>query len=122
MNLRNCAVRGISPTNRQWSTRPSGSRFLIALSRRVFYRDEDIVAGLYARPTGRLSYKTLYLDSVEPAERFVAHLHQAFQRRPYANEYSLKVEVITTTQKVAATKGRTKHSASIAETLLGDAS
>ncbi|MFK1507199.1 hypothetical protein ACIUZ9_21870 [Pseudomonas aeruginosa] len=86
------------------------------------YRDEDIVTGLYATPTGRLSYKTLYLDSVELAERFVAHLHQAFQRRPYANEYSLKVEVITTTQKVTATKGRAKHSAAVAETLLGDPS
>ena len=86
------------------------------------YRDEDIVAGLYASPTGRLSYKTLYLDSVELAERFVAYLNQAFQNRPYANAFTLKVEVITTTQKVTATKGKVKHSAAVAETLLGDAS
>lgn len=83
------------------------------------YRDEDIVAGLYATPTGRLSYNTLYLDSVELAERFVAHLNEAFQNRPYENVYTLKVEVITTTQKVTATKGKVKHSAAVAETLLG---
>ncbi len=81
------------------------------------YRDEDIVAGLYASPTGRLSYKTLYLDSIELAELFAAHLRQAFQGRPYANEYALKVEVITTTQKVTATKGKAKHSAAVIETL-----
>lgn len=86
------------------------------------YRDEDIVAGLYATPTGRISYKTLYLDSVELAERFVTHLNQAFQNRPYANAFTLKVEVITTTQKVTATKGKVQHSASVAETLLRDAS
>ncbi|MDG9929051.1 MULTISPECIES: hypothetical protein [unclassified Pseudomonas] len=81
------------------------------------YRDEDIVAGLYASPTGRLSYKTLYLDSVELAERFVAYLRQLFQNRPYAHDFALKIEVITTTQKVTATKGRAKHSAAVAETL-----
>ncbi|WP_246228248.1 hypothetical protein [Pseudomonas nitroreducens] len=86
------------------------------------YRDDDIVDGLYATPTGRLSYKTLYLDSVELAERYVAYLHQAFQRRPYASNYSLHVEVVTTTQKVTATKGRAKHSAAVAETLSGEAS
>ncbi|HGE6835106.1 TPA: hypothetical protein ACGB9K_006502, partial [Pseudomonas aeruginosa] len=63
-----------------------------------------------------------YLDSVELAELFVAHLHQVFQRRPYAKEYALKIEVTTTTQKVTATRGRAKHSAAVAETLRGDAS
>jgi hypothetical protein len=90
--------------------------------RNPHYRDDDVVAGLYASPTGRLSYKTLYLDSFELAERFAAHLHQAFQTRPYANEYVLKVDVITTTQKITATKGRVKHSAAVAETLLGSSS
>ncbi|MFK8400040.1 hypothetical protein M2D07_016175 [Pseudomonas sp. BGr12] len=89
--------------------------------RNPHYRDEDIVAGLYASPTGRLSYKTLYLDSIELAERFAEYLHQTFQSRPYANEYALKVEVITTTQKVTATRGKAKHSAAVAETLLGKA-
>lgn len=90
--------------------------------RNPHYRDEDVVTGLYASPTGRLSYKTLYLDSIELAERFAAHLQQAFQSRPYANEYALKVEIITTTQKVTATKGKAKHSAAVAETLFGNAS
>jgi hypothetical protein len=89
--------------------------------RNPHYRDEDIVVGLYASPTGRLSYKTLYLDSIELAERFAAHLHQVFQSRPYASEYALKVEVITTTQKVTATKGKAKHSAAVAEMLSGNA-
>lgn len=85
------------------------------------YQDEDIVAGLYTSPTGRLSYRPLYLDSIELAEHFAAHLHQFFQNRPYANEYALKVEVVTTTQKVTATKGKAKHSAAVAETLSGNA-
>lgn len=90
--------------------------------RNPHYRDEDIVVGLYASPTGRLSYKTLYLDSIELADRFAAHLHQAFQSRPYANDFALKVEVIITTQKVTATKGKAKHSAAVTKTLLGNAS
>ncbi|MCY1555314.1 hypothetical protein D9M68_919650 [compost metagenome] len=82
------------------------------------YRDDDIVTGLYATPTGRLSYKTLYLDSRELAERFAAHLDRVFQNRPYAKEFELRLEILTTTQTVTATKGKIKHSAIVAETLL----
>ena len=39
------------------------------------YRDEDVVQGLYPSPAGRLSYKVLYLNSVELAASFVDHLH-----------------------------------------------
>jgi len=81
------------------------------------YRDDDIVAGLYASPTGRLTYKTLYLDSVELAEQFAAHLRRVFQSRTYANEHTVKVEVLTTSQKVTATKGKLKHSQVVSETL-----
>ena len=83
------------------------------------YRDEDIVQGLYPSPTGRLSYKVLYLNSVELAESLVEHLHYLFNNRPYANSYSLKIEVKTTTEKVTATKGKAKHSAQVLETLIG---
>tara|TARA_R110000868_G_scaffold234868_3_gene488542 strand:- start:552 stop:947 length:396 start_codon:yes stop_codon:yes gene_type:complete len=83
------------------------------------YRDEDIVQGLYPSPTGRLSYKTLYLNSLELAESFVEYLHSLFKNRPYANSYNLKIEVKTTTEKVTATKGKAKHSAQVNETLIG---
>jgi hypothetical protein len=83
------------------------------------YRDEDIVQGLYPSPTGRLSYKVLYLNSVELAESLVEHLHYLFKSRPYGNSYSLKIEVKTTTEKVTATKGKAKHSALVQETLIG---
>ena len=82
------------------------------------YDDEDVVVGLFATPTGRLSYKTLYLDSVELAERFIDHLHQVFKARPYANHYALKLDVVITSQTVTATKGRTKHSLLVVEELV----
>ena len=82
------------------------------------YRAEDIVQGLYPSPTGRLSYKVLYLNSVELAENFVEYLHSLFKNRPYADNYALKIEVKTTTEKVTATKGKAKHSAQVNETLI----
>lgn len=81
--------------------------------------DEEIVQGLYPSSTGRLSYKTLYLNSIELAENFVEYLHSLFKNRPYANSYNLKIEVKTTTEKVTATKGKAKHSAQVKETLIG---
>lgn len=87
--------------------------------RNPHYRDDDIVQGLYVSPTGRLSYKILYLNSVELAEQFMGHLHSLFKNRPYANNYNLELEVKTTTQKVTVTKGKVKHSAQVQETLLG---
>lgn len=94
-------------------------RFVPSNLQNPHYRDEDIVQGLYVSPTGRLSYKTLYLNSVELAEQFIAHLHSVFKSRPYAKNYALKLEVITTTQKVTATKGKVKHSAQVKEVLSG---
>ncbi|MFI8382997.1 hypothetical protein [Pseudomonas sp. NPDC079086] len=83
------------------------------------YEDDDIVQGLYPSTTGRLSYKTLYLNSAELAENYMEYLHSLFKGRPYANSYNLKVEVKTTTEKVTATKGKAKHSAQVKETLAG---
>lgn len=81
------------------------------------YQNDDIVKGLYATPTGRLSYQTLYLDSRELAERFATYLNRLFQNRPYAAEFELKLEILTTTQTVTATKGKIKHSALVTQTL-----
>jgi hypothetical protein len=82
-----------------------------------FYSDDDTVQGLYVTPTGRLTYKTLYLNSVELAERFTEHLHKIFAVRPYSSEYRLVMTVQTTTMTVTATKGKAKHSALVAELL-----
>lgn len=81
------------------------------------YRDDDVVKGLYSTPTGRLSYKTLYLDSSELAEQFAEHLTRLFQNRLYSDEFEIKLEVLTTTQTVTATKGKIKHSAIVRETI-----
>jgi len=83
------------------------------------YDDNDNVSGLYVSPTGRLTYKTLYLNSVELAEQFIQYLHALFKNRPYAQHYVLRLEVTTTSQKVTATKGKLKHSAQVAEVLSG---
>ena len=83
------------------------------------YNDDDIVQGLYVSPTGRLTYKTLYLNSTDLAEQFINFLHATFKNRSYKNNYSLKLEVKTTTQKVTATKGKAKHSSQVSEVLSG---
>lgn len=81
------------------------------------YRDDDVVKGLYSTPTGRLSYKTLYLDSRELAEQFAEYLTRLFRSRIYSDDFEIKLEVLTTTQTVTATKGKIKHSAIVRETI-----
>lgn len=75
-----------------------------------YYENDDLVAGLYETPSGRLTYKILYLDSVALADAFIQRLHQIFRSRDYAEHYVLKRDVLTTTQTVTATRGREKHS------------
>lgn len=93
------------------------SRLVPSNLRDGHYRDDDVVKGLYSTPTGRLSYKTLYLDSRELAEQFAEHLTRLFQSRLYSDEFEIKLEVLTTTQTVTATKGKIKHSAIVRETI-----
>ncbi|MEH6486109.1 MULTISPECIES: hypothetical protein [Pseudomonas] len=81
------------------------------------YGDNEIVQGLYASPRGRLTYKTLYLDSEELAERFVEKLHLIFKERAYSGHYKLKLSVETTTKTTTATNSKIKHSALVAEHL-----
>ena len=90
------------------------SRFLPSNLRDPGYSDEDMVRGLYVSPAGRLTWKELYLNSTELAEKFVECLHVQFEGRTYAKAYSLRVEVQTTTQTVTATKGKAKHSPLVA--------
>ncbi|AXQ50989.1 hypothetical protein DZC31_30200 (plasmid) [Stenotrophomonas rhizophila] len=87
--------------------------------RHEFYEDEDVVNGLYVSPTGRLSYKTLYLDSKELAEKLAERLHDLFKSRPYRDHYKLIVSVERTTMTVTATKGKIKHSGQVASYLAG---
>jgi hypothetical protein len=83
---------------------------------------EDIVPGLYASATGRLTYMILYLDDLALAHAFAAHLETVFQARRYAGQYTLRVEVVTTTQTVTATKMRARSSAAVREVLAADRS
>lgn len=81
------------------------------------YDDQDIVQGLYVSPSGRLTYKTLYLDNEDLAKRYVEKLHVIFRKRPYRDQYKLAVTVEKTTMTVTATKGKIKHSALVADDL-----
>lgn len=87
--------------------------------RHEFYEDEDLVKGLSVSSTGRLSYKTLYLDSQELAQKFADSLVELFKNRPYRDHYKLAVSVERTTMTVTATKGKIKHSAQVASYLAG---
>lgn len=78
---------------------------------------QDIVPGLYASAAGRLTYKILYLDDLALAHAFAAYLDKVFQDRRYAGQYTLRVEVVTTTQTVTATKMRARCSAAVREVL-----
>lgn len=77
--------------------------------RNEFYEDDDLVKDLFVSPTGRLSYKTLYLDSEALARQFAASLVELFKNRPYRNHYKMAVTVERTTMTVTATKGKIKH-------------
>ncbi|MBW5414808.1 MULTISPECIES: hypothetical protein [unclassified Pseudomonas] len=83
------------------------------------YEDEDIVKGLYVSPSGRLTYKILYLDSEVLAQSFATKLVDVFRNRPYSENYTLEVSVERTTKTVTATEGKIKHSALVASYLAG---
>lgn len=95
------------------------SRLMPANMQNPHYEPDDIVQGLYASPAGRLTFKALYLDSVELAEQFAACLVGIFNNRPYRNDFVIKVEVVTTTQTVTATKGKAEHTAAVEQSLSG---
>ncbi len=84
------------------------------------YEDEDLVKGLSVSPTGRLSYKPLYLDSKELAEKLAERLADLFKNRPYRDHYKLAVYVERTTMTVTATKGKIKHSDQVGSYLAGE--
>lgn len=88
--------------------------------RNEHYEDADLVKGLSVSPTGRLSYKTLYLDSKELAEKLAERLTDLFKNRPYRDYYKLAVSVERTTMTVTATKGKIKHSDQVASYLAGE--
>jgi hypothetical protein len=88
--------------------------------RNEFYEDDDPVKDLFVSPTGRLSYKRLYLDSEILAQQFAASLVELFKNRPYRDHYKMAVTVERTTMTVTATKGKIKHSALVASYLLGN--
>ena len=72
---------------------------------------------LSVSPSGRLTNKTLYLNSAVLAEQFAAHLRNLFDARKYSGHYELGVCIKTTTMTVTATKGKVAHSARVAEEL-----
>ncbi|WPO97508.1 hypothetical protein SFA35_12555 [Pseudomonas sp. HR96] len=81
------------------------------------YEDDDLVAGLYVSPAGRLTYSTLYLDDLTLAHQYAAYVDQVFSERRYAGLYALRVEIAATTMTVTATKMRAllSHSQKSAE-------
>jgi hypothetical protein len=87
--------------------------------RNEFYEDDDLVKDIFVSPAGRLSYKTLYLDSEALAQQFAASLVELFKNRSYSNHYKMAVTVERTTMTVTATKGKIKHSALVTSYLAG---
>lgn len=81
------------------------------------YEDDDLVAGLYVSPSGRLTYSTLYLDDLALAHQFAAYVDQVFSERRYVGLYALRVELATTTITVTATKMRARCSATVRKVL-----
>ncbi|WP_241898515.1 hypothetical protein [Pseudomonas syringae] len=81
------------------------------------YADDDLVAGLYVSPAGRLTFNILYLDGLALAEEFAAHMDRVFSARSYAGRYALRVEITTTTKTVTATKMRARCSAAVRKLL-----
>ncbi|WP_397453707.1 hypothetical protein [Pseudomonas sp. NA-150] len=77
------------------------------------YADDHLVAGLSESPSGRLTYDTLYLDDLALAQAFADYLNVVFQRRKYAGQYALRVEVATTTQTGTATEQRLRRSEAV---------
>ncbi|WP_318482543.1 hypothetical protein [Photobacterium leiognathi] len=67
--------------------------------------DADFVVTLGVSPTGRLTNKGVYLDSVELAEEFAEHLTSVFDKRKYKSNYEIKVVV----RKSTCTKTVTRH-------------
>jgi hypothetical protein len=78
---------------------------------------DDELISLYVSPSGRLTFKTLFLNSFELAQQFMHLLHTVFEKRPYAEEYKLEVVVTTTSMTATATKRKSKHSLLVTETL-----
>lgn len=93
-------------------------KLLPANLQKSHYEDDDLVAGLYVSPAGRLTFNILYLDDLALAKEFAAHMDRVFSARSYAGRYALRVEVTTTTQTVTATKMRARCSTAV-RTLLG---
>jgi hypothetical protein len=80
--------------------------------------DGEMVTGLYPSPSGRLSWKELYLDNDDLAYQFREYLHRIFDGRKYGDNYSLSVEIKTSTCTKTVTKLKLKHSAGVRGTLI----
>lgn len=69
--------------------------------------DESMVS-LSFSPTGRLTYKELFLDSIELANAFAEHLKTLVDKRSYNVEISVSVQTSTWTKRTTAK--RKEHS------------
>jgi hypothetical protein len=79
--------------------------------------DDEMVKCLYPSPSGRLSWKELYLDDDDLAYQFREYLHEIFESRKYCDNYTLNVEIKTSTSTKTVTKLKLKHSAQVRDTL-----
>lgn len=75
------------------------------------------VSGLSVTPTGRLTWKCLYLDSEELAFAFREYLYGLFENRKYAHDCEIAVKVSSSTETKTVTKYKERHSAAVRETL-----
>lgn len=75
------------------------------------------VKGLSISPTGRLTWKKLYLDSEELAYAFREYLFGLFEGRKYADHFTITVKVSSSIETKTVTKYKERHSAAVRETL-----
>lgn len=78
------------------------------------------IKGLSVTPTGRLTWKSLYLDSEELAFAFREYLYGLFENRKYAHDCTITVKVSSSTETKTVTKYKERHSAAVRETLAID--
>jgi len=79
--------------------------------------EDDTLIKLSVSPTGRLTNKNLYLESLELTEKFVIYLRKLFLTRSYADKYKINLIVSTTTKVKTTTKKKDQHSQKVKELL-----
>ncbi len=72
--------------------------------------NDDTLITLSVSPSGRLSKKQLYLNSIELVNSFFVYLESIFTKRSYKDNYKMEIVVDTSTWMKRVTKAKDEHS------------